>query len=45
VAYSETETVPAKLTEKLVEALLFSMSSGYGATELLRNMEAILTVV
>jgi hypothetical protein len=39
VTYSETETVPAKLTQKLVEGLLFSMSTGYGATELLRNMK------
>ena len=38
VTYSGLESVPEKLTEKLVEVLLFSMSAGYGATELLRNM-------
>lgn len=32
-------SVPLELTERLVELLLFSMSSGYGATELLRNMQ------
>jgi hypothetical protein len=38
VTYSATESVPPLLTEKLVETLIFSMSNGYGATELLRNM-------
>ena len=39
VTYSDTESVPEELTKKLVEMFLFSMSSGYGATELLRNMQ------
>lgn len=38
VIYSDLESVPEMLTEKLVEVLIFSMSAGYGATELLRNM-------
>jgi hypothetical protein len=38
VTYSATESVPELITEKLVETLVFSMSAGYGATELLRNM-------
>ena len=39
VTYSDLESVPEQLTEKLVEVLIFSMSAGYGATELLRNMQ------
>jgi len=39
VTYSDAESVPKELTEKFVELLLFSMSAGYAATELLRNMQ------
>jgi hypothetical protein len=39
VTYSGAESVPKLVTEKLVETLIFSMSAGYAATELLRNMQ------
>jgi hypothetical protein len=39
ITYSGTESVPTELTEKFVETLVFSMSAGYAATELLRNMQ------
>lgn len=38
VSYSEHEKISSLHIEKLVELLLFSMRSGYAATELLRNM-------
>lgn len=39
IDYSGNEDVPPELTERLVETLLFSMSCGYAATELLRNID------
>ena len=39
IDYSGNEDVPPALTERLVETLLFSMSCGYAATELLRHID------
>jgi len=39
ITYTPTEEVSMVVIERLSELLLFSMSSGYGATETLRNMQ------
>jgi hypothetical protein len=38
VTYSDVESVPPVVVDRLAELLLLSMSCGYGATEVLRNM-------
>ena len=41
IEYSDSESVPAAILDKLVELLLLSMSGGYGASETLRCVEFV----
>lgn len=41
IVYSGTESAPGVVVDRLAELLLLSMSAGYGAAELMRNMQFV----